>query len=255
MDQGRQRWPKGNVATVDAQLLADLVEEQSVLDRLLTGSDASWDRPTPAAGWTVADTVRHLVVSDRAATASLIHQVDPVAVPGDGRDGRSDRTDDDDLLRSWREVRSRMIEAFDGREDRERVPWGGRAMAARSLATARVMETWSHGLDCFAAAGVEPVDTDRLVHVAWLGWKTLPYAYGVAGVVPPTSPDQLRLELRSPSGDWWTFGPPDAHSSIRGDAGDWCRVATHRDRSGERGRLSAEGDLAGTSMRVARAFL
>ena len=84
-------------------------------------------------------------------------------------------------------------------------------MAARSLATARLMETWAHGLDCFAAFGVSAVDTARLRHVAWLGWKTLPHAFALAGVAPVAPPERLRVELLAPDGSSeWTYGPADA---------------------------------------------
>ena len=54
------------------------------------------------------------------------------------------------------------------------VPWGGSRMSAQSLATARLMETWAHGLDCFAALNATPRDTERLRHVAWLGFAPCP---------------------------------------------------------------------------------
>ncbi len=65
-----------------------------------------------------------------------------------------------------------------------RVPWG-LGMRTPSFVTARLMETWAHGLDVRAALGVAAVDTDRLAHVAWLATRALPYAYTVAGREPP----------------------------------------------------------------------
>jgi uncharacterized protein (TIGR03084 family) len=135
------------------------------------------------------------------------------------------------------------------------VPWGGRDMAARSLATARLMETWAHGLDCFAAFGIPAVDTARLRHVAWLGWKTLPHAFAFAGVAPVAPPERLRVVLLAPDElSEWTYGPADAHELVRGPAGDWCRVVTHRGRTGE-SQLVARGPLAVQALDVARAFL
>jgi len=128
-------------------------------------------------------------------------------------------------------------------------------MSVRSLATARLMECWSHGLDCFAALGEQPVDTDRLVHVAWLGWRSLPYAFTVTGEQPPAPPDQLRVELRAPSGVTWTFGPDERGARVRGDAGVWCRVVTHRWREPTPPPLEAEGTLAQRAVAIAQAFL
>ena len=206
---------------MDEALLRDLADEELVLDRLVAACDAAdWARATPAVGWTVADTIAHLAVAEQAAAASLLHDRDPLAgfatVPAahPATEPATDRTEAPTagpatLLAGWRTTRATVLEAFAARADDDRVPWGGRRMAARSLATARLMETWAHGLDCFAALGVAPVDTDRVVHVAWLGWKTLPYAFIVAGESPPAPPDQLRLEFdRLPSGARWEFGPP-----------------------------------------------
>ena len=128
-------------------------------------------------------------------------------------------------------------------------------MSVRSLATARLMECWAHGLDCFAALGVQPVDTDRLVHVAWLGWRSLPYAFAVTGAQPAAPPDQLRVELRAPSGGLWTFGPAHYSARVRGDAGVWCRVVTHRWRDLKPPPLEAEGALAEQAVGIAQAFL
>jgi len=161
----------------------------------------------------------------------------------------------EELLASWRDARESALAAFADVDDRDRVPWGGRRMTARSLATARIMETWAHGLDCFAAFDVPPVDTARLRHVAWLGWKTLPHGFAIAGVVPVAPPTSLHVELVSPdSTALWSYGPPSSPDVIRGQAGEWCRVVTHRLRC-RAPQLEAQGELAQQSISVARAFL
>jgi uncharacterized protein (TIGR03084 family) len=239
----------------DTALLTDLAAEQQVLDVLLAAlPDEQWAAATPAQGWSVRDTVSHLALSELLAHASVVDDRDPV---GSGPFPFDAPNEPAALLDAWRDARQATLTAFATRPDHDRVPWGGRRMAVRSLATARLMETWAHGLDCFAAAGAAPVDTDRLVHVARLGWRSLPVAFVVAGEEPPAPPDQLRLELRAPSGSAWAFGPSadDAGGSIHGDAGVWCRVVTHRWRSSAPAPLVCEGDLAVAAMRVARAFL
>jgi uncharacterized protein (TIGR03084 family) len=115
------------------------------------------------------------------------------------------------------------------------------------------METWAHGLDVFAALGREPVDTDRLAHVAWIGVRALPYAYSFAGVEPPTGP--LRVELVLPSGGLWTYGPEDAPDRIEGPAGQLCRVFVQRLPASEAPDLIAHGDGARLALQSARAFL
>jgi uncharacterized protein (TIGR03084 family) len=255
---------------MDASLLRDLAEEEAVLDQLVASLDGrEWASATPATDWTVADTIAHLAVSERAAADSLCDDRDPVSglagshaptevpeVPDHERPATGFASSTA-VLAEWRTQRARVLDAFADRADDDRVPWGGRRMAVRSLATARLMETWAHGLDCFAGLGVTPIDTDRLAPIAWLGWKTLPYAFAVAGESPPAPPADLRLELVSPGGARWEYGPPlDAAAAVvRGSAGDWCRVATHRFRRTTLPDLVADGPLAVAALRVARAFL
>ena len=237
---------------MDSTLLADLRDEHDVLDALVAARDATeWNTPTPAAGWSVADTIEHLWRSDLATSASVREGRDPLAGGHDPYDVPSAH----ELLHAWRDARTATLAAFADVDDRDRIPWGGRHMAAQSLATARLMETWAHGLDCFAAFAIPAVDTSRLRHVAWLGWRTLPHAFAVAGVVPAASPESLRVELIAPDGSSeWTYGPADARDLVRGPAGDWCRIVTHRCRTGE-SQLVGLGPLAAQALDVARAFL
>ena len=117
------------------------------------------------------------------------------------------------------------------------------------------METWAHGLDVHAALGAEPVDTDRLAHVAWLATRALPYAYSVAGREPPPAP--LRVELTLPSGAPWTFGPDRRrrpHHRARRRVLPGVRAAPAA--LPTRRRCVADGRRrATTRSRVARAFL
>ena len=116
-----------------------------------------------------------------------------------------------------------------------------------------MMETWAHGLDVHAAVGVEPRDTDRLAHVAWLATRALPYAYSVAGREPPGDP--IRVELTLPSGAPWTSGPIDAVNRITGTASEYCRVFVHRLPVDAAVTLRARGDAAADALQVARAYL
>jgi uncharacterized protein (TIGR03084 family) len=132
-----------------------------------------------------------------------------------------------------------------------RVPWG-LGMRAPSFVTARLMETWAHGLDVHAALGLVAPDTDRLRHVAWLAVRALPYAYTVAGRDMPAG--SLRVELTGPGGELWGFGPEGAPNRIRGPAGQFCRVFVQRLRATDTD-LEAEGDGAVAALEVARAYL
>jgi uncharacterized protein (TIGR03084 family) len=117
------------------------------------------------------------------------------------------------------------------------------------------METWAHGLDCFAALDEPTIDTDRLRHVAWLGWRTLPYAFAIARREPPAPLTELRVELTAPSGAAWTFGAEGRTNVVRGSASAWCRLVTHRWRDSTPPPLDAHGELAVASLEVAQAYL
>ena len=72
-------------------------------------------------------------------------------------------------------------------------------MSATSMATARFMETWAHGLDVHEALGVEPPVSDRIRHVAHLGVRTRGFSFAARGeAVPEAEP---RVTLTAPSGD------------------------------------------------------
>jgi uncharacterized protein (TIGR03084 family) len=241
-------------AAVDEDMIGDLRAEYQVLDAALTGcAEQDWQLLTPADGWTIEDSVRHLIVSDRAALLALTQDLDPLAGAGTiepvVEQGPA-------LLDTWRRSREQVAEAFASREDRDRIPWGGRRMAARSLLIARLMEVWAHGVDCFAALSRPVVPSPRLRHIAWLGHRTLPHAFSVAGVTPPADPAELRLEVRSPDGtEVWGFGPSGSRHRLSGPVIDWCRVSTKRLRPGDPCRLQAEGPLAGAALAYAQAFL
>ena len=111
-------------------------------------------------------------------------------------------------------------------DERTRVDWYGRAMSGRSFLTARLMETWAHGTDVADTVGLRLEATDRLRHVAHLGFITREWSYRVRGEEPPEA--SIRVELTSPSGELWTFGPSDTAETITGPAEDFCLVATQR---------------------------
>ena len=81
-------------------------------------------------------------------------------------------------------------------------------MSATSMATARFMETWAHGLDVYEALGIEPEPTDRIRHVATSACAPATSRSPSTSSTGPTT--TFRVELTSPSGDTWAWGPEDA---------------------------------------------
>ncbi len=240
---------------MDDVLLADLAAEHQVLDDLVASLPMEvWTQPSPSPGWTLAHQIHHLDVSEGAALLALNGHSDQVFAPTGRWPDRPMPSDPTEVLANWRTARAASLEVMVMLDAKAPIIWGDGPMTCRSFATARLMETWAHGLDCFTTAGVEPVDTDRLRHVAHLGFRALPYAFRSQGVTPPAPLSELRLELTSPSGEAWTYGDPKALQSITGSAAHWCRVATRRMNSAE-SDLKAHGPLAQSVMTVARAYL
>jgi uncharacterized protein (TIGR03084 family) len=160
-----------------------------------------------------------------------------------------------DILAWWRDVRGQVLAGLRALDPRDKVYWGIGEMSVRSLATARLMECWAHGLDCFEALGVPAVDTDRIRHVCHLGFRTLPYAFDFAGREMPAPREELRLELTAPDGSTWRFGPDEAPQVITGEASEWARLSVRRLARADAKTLQADGPLAEGALDVAKAYL
>ena len=245
-------------------LLDALAREQTGLQTELGNlATDEWFRPTPAKGWDVRDTVAHLADIDEIAIDTCTAGPRPLndfaaqfASPEDTTLWgvlRGRRRSGREVLTWWEDTSSRERDVLAGVDAAMRIPWGI-GMRRQSLVTARLMETWAHGLDVREAVGLPVVDSDRLRHVAWLGYRALPYAFSFAGRERP--PGELRVEVTSPSGDEiWEYGPADAPNRITGPAGELCRLFAHRISRDEARGLAAEGDGAVAALEVARAFL
>jgi uncharacterized protein (TIGR03084 family) len=99
-------------------------------------------------------------------------------------------------------------------------------MGAKSFLSARLMETWAHGTDVVDALKASRPATERLIHVAQLGYNTRRWSYQVRGDTMP--PGEVRLELQSPAGATWTWGPDAADDTVSGLAEEFCLVVTQR---------------------------
>jgi uncharacterized protein (TIGR03084 family) len=244
------------------EILADLVAEQQALDQLLQRApDRDWKRQTPAEGWSVQDTISHLAATEEHALAAIAGDrrlaaelkaaggVDAFNQAGVEK-GRHKRPQE--VIEWWRHSRAAVVEALSHTSPQARISWYAGSMGARTFATTRLMETWAHGLDIVAALEREVADTPRLRHIAWLGWKTLPFAFSQAG---ERYKDPIRVELVGPGYARWVFGPEDSDQVIRGQAGDWCRLVVRRLPKAQEQGLVATGRVAATALRVARAYV
>ena len=64
---------------------------------------------------------------------------------------------------------------------------------------------------------------------------------------------ELHCELTAPDGSSWTFGPADAPSSVRGPAGEFCRIGARRLRPQD-SSLVTTGPHAAEALRVLRNY-
>ena len=241
------------------QLIDDLVAEQRYLDAQLADlPDEAWQNDTPCRGWMVRDVISHLAEVDESAAGVATGALQSMSGGERSEDGTRSVLQDSSrhmtrtqLVDWWRAARDRMEVALRSRDGRDRLPWAGPPMSARSFATARLMECWSHGLDALDGAGIEAIHSDRLQHIAHLGFITRNFAYRTRGLEPNDEP--LRVELTLPSGAGWLRGDDDAVNVISGSAVDFCRVATQRIHYKDTG-LSYTPGAAEEFLQVAQAF-
>ena len=243
-------------------LLADLVAESASADTLVAGlSKEQWATPTPAPGWTIAHQVAHLAWTDRQATLAATDEeafADTVkqaqANPTGFVDAAADewaRRDPAELLAEWRQGRTELAQALANVPSGQKMPWFGPPMAAASMATARIMESWAHGHDIADALGVRREPTARLRHVAHIGVRAMGFAFQINGLPAPTEP--IRVELTGPDGETWTWNDEGAANRITGPALDFCHLVTQR-RHLDDLDLTIVGPLSEQFVKVAQAF-
>ena len=160
-DYGSPTWPQPGT------VIDDLAAESDELDAAgrAAGGRRAGPTATPAPGWSIAHQIAHLLWTDRVALvvghrrggASATCWPPPQPIPPDSST---------QAPRSWRSPRpltcwpiggspgdgctTRCAAVPDGRK----LLWFGPPMSAASMATARLMETWAHGLDVADALGV-----------------------------------------------------------------------------------------------------
>lgn len=222
-------------------LRRDLIAEQAALDEIVVAlPDARWRSATPSPGWTVADQIGHLTYFDGAAATAITAPDDflaerdaLLAAAAGGLAGVDEFTlgalrtlAPGRQLEAWRANRARLAEAAATLGEDARIAWYGPSMGAKSFLTARLMEVWAHGSDVVDAVGARREPTDRLRHIAQLGYMTRGWSYVVRGELPPEG--DIRLELVAPDGSPWTWGPAVAADTVAGRAEDFCLVVTQR---------------------------
>lgn len=250
--------------TVDVRtvVIDDLAAEGGELEALVASlGDQGWRTPTPAPGWSIAHQIAHLAWTDEAA---LLAARDPAAFAESleeaarNPEGHVDEGAEHgaqqppmELLARWRASRGALERCLRDLPPGARISWYGPPMSAASMATARLMETWAHGLDVAEALELRREPTPRLRHIAHLGVRTRDYAYLLRDLPTPTG--QIRVDLTSPDGEVWSWGPEEAAQRLSGPALDFCLLVTRR-RHRDDLALRAVGPDAEQWLGIAQAF-
>ena len=248
------------MADTSTDVLTDLAGEVQALDELLRGLPAeSWQVPTPAPGWNVADQVIHLGLFDRRAMWSMvaperfIADRSAMATQGgvDAIHSTERNRDVSDLFEWWRTGAQELAAAAQECDLSARCAWYGPSMSGRSMLTARLMETWAHAHDIADAVGIAVQPTMRLKHIAHIGVRAMPFAFSAHKREVP--PGDVYVALTAPDGSQWTWGDANASSSVRGPALGFCQVVTQRRHIDDCG-LATLGEPATEWMSIAQAF-
>jgi uncharacterized protein (TIGR03084 family) len=243
-------------------LLSDLRDETEVVDALVADLvPEQWRVETPSAGWSIHDQVSHLAYFDHAATLAATEPerftVEAEALMAHGSDfatviaERYRSMPSDEVLAWFRTERAALLEVFAILNPVLRLPWYGLPMSPASSITARLMETWAHGLDIADALGQPHPPSGRLRHVAHLGVQTFGFAFDLRHLEVPTVP--VFIDLEAPDGTHWTWGDPSASERVSGSALDFCLVVTQR-RHRDDTELVVEGPVADRWLSIAQAF-
>ncbi|OBK34126.1 TIGR03084 family protein [Mycobacterium sp. 1245111.1] len=245
-----------------AEIVDDLRAESDELDAVVAPlAEDRWSTPTPAAGWTIAHQIGHLLWTDRGALVSVTDSdafagvvqaalEDPIGFVNAAADELA-AVPPAELLADWRATRARLHDALLTVDDGRKLPWFGPPMSGPSMATARLMETWAHGLDVADALGVTRPATARLRSIAHIGVRTRDFAFVINELTPPAEP--FRVELRAPDGSLWAWGPEAATQRVTGSAEDFCFLVTQR-RPLRELDITASGIDAARWLPIAQAF-
>lgn len=254
------------MTTLDT-VLHDLIAEGEALAAIVGPlEDDGWRTATPAAGWDIATSIAHLAWTDEVAVlatgvgteagqqawdAVVLEAINDPTGYVDAKALAGAAVPAADLMARWEASRPALAAALRAVPEGTKLPWFGPPMSPTSMATARFMETWAHGLDVYEALDTPAPRTDRIRHVAHLGVRTRDFSFATHGLEVPRAP--VRVDLVAPSGEVWGWGPQEAPEAVSGSAWEFCALVTqriHRDDTG----LVALGPGAEQWLRIAQAF-
>ncbi len=247
------------------QICTDLNRQYQEFDDLVAGlKEPQWYRKTPFFEWTIFDEVAHiaffdhealLAMSDRSKFRERARGVMEVILSDSNWPAYTNPLlgpeTPGELLLLWRDIRDRLIARLSQLTPKDRLPWYGPDMSARSFATARLMETWAHSQDVYDTLGLRRVNCAGLRHVAHIGVSALAWSFTVKNLPAPDI--QPRVELTGPDGEKWDWGASDAPEKVWGSAEEFCLVVTQRRNVADTG-LQWQGEHVAQWLKIAQAF-
>ena len=244
--------------------IKDFRDEVGELHALLAAMPASaWTAPTGFKAWTPEDVVQHLHHSDLMAMASAdgIEAFTAFRADMQARRARGltnvqatrERLGDPQgkaLLELWQRTAMALCDRLALLAPETRMPWAGPGMGLRMFATARQMETWSHGQALYDMMGVErPAASPRLRNIAEIGVRTYGWTFRNRDQEPPSPQPEVRLN--TPFGEPWVW--PGEGGLVSGDAIQFCQVVAQT-RNVADTALQVQGEAARAWMALAQCF-
>ena len=245
------------------QICDDIAAETRALSSVVEDlTEDQWRAPTVAEGWDSHETILHLGATDWICYLTLVNPKLFVDIRTQLSKGETSvhkavgphvrGLQASELWEWFLTGRSEMLGALRDTDPKARITWLGPDIGARSLATSRLLETWTHSHDLADSFAIQYPRTNRLRHIAHIGVVTREFSYVNQGLTPPKEP--VRVELVSPNGDQWSWGPDDATNKVSANAYEFCKVITRRIPVAE-SAVETHGALAQKWMEIAQPWI
>lgn len=225
--------------------------------------DADFATVTQFKSWSLNDVIGHLHMFDVAAELSgtdpdaMGEFLKPVyaAISAGGSliDGQNvwlDGLGGAALRDKWIAQAERTADLYADYDPKARLKWAGPDMSARSMITARQMETWAHGQEVFDILGADREEADRVKNICHLGVTTFGWTHMVRSLPVPEKAPYVRLT--APSGAIWEWGEA-SDERVEGDAVEFAQVVAQT-RNVADTSLSMSGPVATFWMENAQCF-
>ena len=232
------------------QILSSLVAEQQLLDQYLQSIPVrNWNTKTTFKNWSITSHVSYLAGLEDLAFNALKKKGTEFSLykgPKGLENFEKNCTDKgkdmrpQDVIEWWRLSRAKVVETLADATPGRKIKWWHKEIDYLTFASSKLAETWAHGLDIYSCMKKDHEDTVRIEHVALFGWLNSEST----SKVNKLKHQDLRIELIGPEYKAWQFGNEKSENSIKGNAGDWCRVVTGRVDKSFKPNLTAEGDFA-----------